>query len=38
MDGEEPEGFRAVGDAIFLCKPDENGEYRIWQWTDLSEL
>ena len=38
MDGEEPEGFRAVGDAIFLCKPDENGEYRIWQWTDLSEV
>lgn len=38
MDGDEPEGFRAAGDAIFLCKPDENGEYRIWQWTDLSEV
>ncbi len=37
MDGEEPEGLRAMGDAIFLCRPDENEEYRIWQWTDLSE-
>ncbi len=31
-------GHRASGDAIFLCRPDENGEYRIWQWTDLSEV
>ena len=31
-------GHRASGEAIFLCRPDENGEYRIWQWTDLSEV
>ena len=31
-------GHRASGEAIFLCRPDENGEYRIWKWTDLSEV
>ena len=31
------QGWRAQGDAIFRCRPDENGEYRIWQWEDLSE-
>jgi len=31
-------GHRASGEAIFLCRPDQNGEYRIWQWTDLSEV
>ena len=33
----QPDGFRAQGDAIFLCKPNEDGEYQIWQWTDLSD-
>ena len=31
------DGYRAQGDAIFRCKPDENGEYKIWQWEDQSE-
>ncbi len=33
-----PNGFRAQGDAFFLCKPNEDGEYQIWQWTDLSDI
>jgi hypothetical protein len=33
----EPDGSRAQGNAIFLCKPNADGEYQIWQWTDLSE-
>lgn len=37
-DGDEQKGYRAQGDAIFLCKPDENDEYQIWQWQDLSEI
>lgn len=37
-DGDEQKGYRAQGDAIFLCKPNEDGEYQIWQWTDLSEI
>jgi hypothetical protein len=32
-----PQGFQAQGDAIFRCRPDENGEYKIWQWEDHSE-
>ena len=31
------DGFHALGQAIFLCKPDENGDYKIWRWTDMSE-
>lgn len=31
------QGWSAQGDAIFLCKPDACGEYKIWRWTDLSE-
>ncbi len=30
-------GSQAVGDAIFLVKPNEDGDYQIWRWTDLSE-
>jgi len=33
-----PDGFRAMGNAIFRCRPDENGEYKIWQWEDHSEI
>ena len=31
-------GFRASGQAVFLCKPDESGEYKIWRWEDQSQL
>ena len=34
----QQEGFRASGNAVFLCKPDENGEYKIWLWEDQSSL
>jgi hypothetical protein len=34
----QPDGFRAQGEAIFLCKPNADGEYQIWQWQDLSEI
>lgn len=37
-EGGSQVGFRAQGDAIFLCRPDGNGIYTIWQWTDLSEV
>jgi len=36
-DNDEIRGYRAVGNAIFRCKPDENGEYQIWQWEDQSQ-
>ncbi len=31
-------GYRAMGNAVFRCRPDENGEYKIWQWEDHSEV
>ncbi|PIE51575.1 hypothetical protein CSA37_11270 [Candidatus Fermentibacteria bacterium] len=31
-------GVRAQGQALFLVKPGPNGDYQIWQWTDLSEV
>ncbi len=36
-DGGEQDGFHALGDAVFLVKPNEDGDYQIWRWTDLSE-
>jgi hypothetical protein len=38
MDGGEQHGYRAMGDAIFLCKPNEDGEYEIWHWIDQSAI
>jgi len=37
-DGDEQKGYRAVGNAVFLCRRDESGEYKIWQWIDQSEI
>lgn len=37
-DQGNPDGFRAMGEAIFRCRPDENNEYKIWQWEDHSEI
>lgn len=31
------QGFRAAGQAVFLCKPNDDGDYVIWQQQDLSE-
>ncbi len=36
--GEEQSGYRAAGEAVFLCKPDGTGEYKIWRWLDQSEV
>ncbi len=30
-------GFHALGDAYFLVKPNEDGDYQIWRWTDRSQ-
>jgi len=31
-------GYRASGSAQFICRPDEDGEWYIWQWFDESEI
>ena len=36
-DDDEQKGFRAAGNAVFLVKPNEDGDYQIWQWQDQSE-
>lgn len=36
LEGEQ-QGYRASGQAIFRCKPNDNGDYVIWQWEDQSE-
>jgi hypothetical protein len=33
----EVQGSHALGDAVFLCKPDADGNYLIWRWEDQSE-
>ncbi len=33
-----PQGYRASGDADFICRPDADGEWYIWQWYDRSEI
>lgn len=33
-----PTGYSAEGIAVFLCKPDSTGEYKIWRWLDQSEI
>ncbi|OPL20031.1 MAG: hypothetical protein AVO35_00810 [Candidatus Aegiribacteria sp. MLS_C] len=35
---DPPEGFRASGEALFICRPDSTGEWYIWQWWDQSEF
>ena len=37
ISGPQPEGYRATGQAKFICRPDSTGEYYIWQWWDQSE-
>lgn len=31
------EGYRAAGEAFFVCREDSTGEWYIWQWWDLSD-
>ena len=33
----EMDGSEALGSAVFLVKPNEDGDYQIWRWTDLSQ-
>ncbi len=33
----EVQGSHALGDAVFLCKPNAEGNYQIWRWIDQSE-
>ncbi|NLP06536.1 hypothetical protein GX411_11400 [Candidatus Fermentibacteria bacterium] len=33
----QSEGYQAIGEAEFICRPDSTGEYYIWQWWDHSE-
>ena len=36
---QPPQGYRASGEAIFICRPDTTtGEWYIWQWFDESEV
>jgi hypothetical protein len=35
---DPPEGYRASGDALFICRPDSTGEWYIWQWWDQSDF
>ncbi len=36
-DDDQQVGFHAVGNALFLCKPNADGDYQIWRWVDQSE-
>ncbi|MCK5130918.1 MAG: hypothetical protein KAR40_02055 [Candidatus Sabulitectum sp.] len=33
----EIDGYRAAGQALFLCKPNADGDYQIWRWEDQSQ-
>lgn len=35
---DPPEGYRASGEALFICRPDSTGEWYIWQWWDQSDF
>ncbi len=35
---EPPQGFRASGQAIFICRLDDEGEWYIWLWFDESDV
>jgi hypothetical protein len=35
--GSPFEGSKASGTAMFICRPDSNGDWYVWQWADLSE-
>jgi len=35
--GSPFEGVQASGSALFICKPDSNGDWYVWQWFDESE-
>jgi len=37
-DDDEINGYHAVGQAVFLCKPNADGDYQIWRWEDQSEF
>jgi hypothetical protein len=36
-DEAQSQGYRASGDALFICREDSTGEWYIWQWWDQSD-
>lgn len=38
VDSAQTIGFIAQGAASFICRPDTNGEWYVWQWFDESEV
>jgi hypothetical protein len=36
-DGAHTTGYRASGNALFICRPDSMGEWYVWQWYDNSD-
>lgn len=37
-DEAQSQGYRATGDALFICREDSTGEWYIWQWWDQSDF
>ena len=35
--GSSWEGAQASGIALFICRPDSNGNWYVWQWWDFSD-
>ena len=35
--GSPYEGSCASGSVLFICRPDSNGDWYVWQWWDSSE-
>jgi len=35
--GSPWEGVQASGLALFICRPDSNGNWYVWQWWDYSD-
>jgi hypothetical protein len=34
---DEYTGFRASGQEVFICRPDGDGTWYVWEWFDLSD-
>lgn len=33
-DGDQPQGYRASGVAVFVCREDSTGQWYVWKWYD----
>jgi hypothetical protein len=36
--GPPYEGSCASGSVLFVCRPDSNGDWYVWQWRDYSDI